>query len=107
MPVGDSNLELLEPLGDASTVGKFIERKGEGIHHICFEVDDVEASLDEFRQQGARLIDEKRRQIDTYRRALAHVNTRPRLREALEQLAEENQQQLHQLESFHTALAGN
>lgn len=58
LPVGDSNLELLEPLGDSSTVGKFIGKKGEGIHHICFEVDDIEAALDEFRRQGARLIDE-------------------------------------------------
>ena len=61
VPVGDSNLELLEPLSHASTVAKFIEKKGEGIHHICFEVDDIEAALDDFRSQGARLIDEKPR----------------------------------------------
>lgn len=61
LPVGDSNLELLEPLGDASTVAKFIEKKGEGIHHICFDVDDIEAALEDFRRQGARLIDEKPR----------------------------------------------
>ncbi len=61
LPVGDSNLELLEPLGDASTVGKFLERKGEGIHHICFEVDDIEASLRDFEGQGAALIDKKPR----------------------------------------------
>ena len=61
MPVGDSNLEFLEPLGDASTVGKFIEKRGEGVHHICFEVDDIEASLRDFAAQGARLIDEKPR----------------------------------------------
>ena len=61
MPVGDSHLELLEPLGDASTVGKFIEKRGEGVHHICFEVDDIEASLRDFAAKGARLIDEKPR----------------------------------------------
>ncbi len=61
MPVGDSNLEFLEPLGDASTAGKFIEKRGEGVHHICFEVDDIEASLRDFAAQGARLIDEKPR----------------------------------------------
>jgi methylmalonyl-CoA/ethylmalonyl-CoA epimerase len=63
LPVGDGhgNLELLEPLGDASTIGKFLERKGEGIHHVCFEVDDIEASLEDFSAQGARLIDEKPR----------------------------------------------
>ena len=61
MPVGDSNLELLEPLGDASTVGKFIEKRGEGVHHICFEVDDIGAALADFAAQGAKLIDEKPR----------------------------------------------
>ncbi len=61
LPVGDSNLELLEPLGAASTVGAFIEKRGEGIHHICFEVEDIEAALEDFRRQGARLIDEKPR----------------------------------------------
>lgn len=61
MPVGDSNLELLEPLGDASTVGKFLDKRGEGIHHICFEVDDIEASLRDFAEKGATLLDEKPR----------------------------------------------
>jgi methylmalonyl-CoA epimerase len=61
LPVGDSNLELLEPLGDASTVARFIEKRGEGVHHLCFEVDDIEKSLQEFRAQGAQLIDEKPR----------------------------------------------
>lgn len=61
LPVGDANLELLEPLGDASTVGKFLEKRGEGVHHICFEVDDIEAALRDFARQGARLIDEKPR----------------------------------------------
>lgn len=63
LPVGDGhgNLELLEPLGDASTVGTFLDEKGEGIHHICLEVDDIEASLAELSRQGARLIDEKPR----------------------------------------------
>ena len=61
MPVGDSNLELLQPLGENSTVARFLERKGEGVHHICFEVDDIEASLEQFRREGATLIDEKPR----------------------------------------------
>jgi methylmalonyl-CoA/ethylmalonyl-CoA epimerase len=61
MPVGESNLELLEPLGAGSTVGAFIEKHGEGIHHICFEVEDIDAALEDFRREGARLIDEKPR----------------------------------------------
>jgi methylmalonyl-CoA/ethylmalonyl-CoA epimerase len=54
-------LELLEPHGEDSAVGKFLARRGEGLHHVCFEVDDIEASLREFARQGARLIDEKPR----------------------------------------------
>jgi methylmalonyl-CoA epimerase len=61
MPVGESNLELLQPHGDDSNVGKFLARRGEGLHHVCFEVENVEASLREFEQQGAKLIDEKPR----------------------------------------------
>lgn len=61
LPVGDSNLELLEPLGEASTVRKFIAKKGEGVHHVCFEVDDIEAALKQFAKEGAKLIDEKPR----------------------------------------------
>jgi methylmalonyl-CoA epimerase len=61
LPVGDSNLELLEPHSDDSNVGKFIARQGEGVHHICFEVEDLEASLREFEKQGAMLIDKKPR----------------------------------------------
>lgn len=61
LPVGEGNLELLEPLGESSTVGKFLNKHGEGIHHICFEVDDIESSLAAFTRQGARLIDERPR----------------------------------------------
>lgn len=61
LPVGDSNLELLEPHSEDSAVGKFLARRGEGIHHICFEVEDIEASLEKFKHEGARLVDEKPR----------------------------------------------
>jgi methylmalonyl-CoA/ethylmalonyl-CoA epimerase len=61
LPVGDSNLELLEPQVEDSNVGKFIARQGEGLHHVCFEVEDLEASLREFERQGAKLIDKKPR----------------------------------------------
>jgi len=61
LPVGEGNLELLEPLGTSSTVASFLEKRGEGMHHICFEVDDIEKSLADFAAQGAKLIDEKPR----------------------------------------------
>lgn len=56
--VGDTNLELLEPLSSDSPVAKFIEKRGEGIHHICFRVTDIESHLERLRQQGYRLINE-------------------------------------------------
>ncbi len=58
LSVGDSNLELLEPLGPESAVGKFIEKRGEGIHHICLRVDDIESHLARLKAEGFRLIDE-------------------------------------------------
>ena len=61
LPVGDSNLELLEPHDEDSNVGKFLAKKGEGLHHVCFEVEDIKASLREFEEQGAKLIDQKPR----------------------------------------------
>ena len=54
--VGDSSLELLEPLSADSPVGKFIDKRGEGIHHICFRVTDLEAHLEKLQRQGFRLI---------------------------------------------------
>ena len=58
LSVGDSNLELLEPTGPDSTVAKFIEKRGEGIHHICFRVDDIDAHLAQLKEKGFRLLNE-------------------------------------------------
>ena len=58
LSVGDSNLELLEPTGPQSSVAKFIEKRGEGIHHLCFRVDDLEKHLRELQAKGFRLINE-------------------------------------------------
>ena len=54
--VGDSNIELLEPTSPDSTVAKFIEKRGEGIHHICLRVDDIETELAKLQAEGFRLI---------------------------------------------------
>jgi methylmalonyl-CoA/ethylmalonyl-CoA epimerase len=58
LSVGDANLELLEPTGPDSTIAKFIEKRGEGIHHICLRVDDIEAQLEKLKAQGYRVINE-------------------------------------------------
>ena len=61
LPVGDTDIELLEPTAADSGVARFLEKRGEGLHHICLEVDDLEATLAALKAQGVRLIDEKPR----------------------------------------------
>ena len=56
--VGESRLELLEPLTPESPVGRFLQKKGEGIHHVAFAVSDLRADLDRAKKKGLRLIDE-------------------------------------------------
>lgn len=58
LSVGDANIELLEPLSPDSPVAKFIEKRGEGIHHICFRVDNIEKHLERLKGEGYRLINE-------------------------------------------------
>jgi methylmalonyl-CoA/ethylmalonyl-CoA epimerase len=55
---GDSLVELLEAKAPDSPIGKFVARRGPGIHHICFAVDDLDAALDRCRRAGITLIDE-------------------------------------------------
>lgn len=55
--VGQTKIELLESTSDEGSIGKFIEKKGEGIHHIAFSVDNIENSLQECETQGVQLID--------------------------------------------------
>jgi len=55
---GDSLVELLEAQSPDTPIGKFIAKRGPGIHHICFAVDDLNATLDRCRRAGVRLIDE-------------------------------------------------
>ena len=58
LDVGDSHVELLAPLGADTPVGRFLARRGPGLHHVAYRVDDVAAALDELRTAGVRLIDE-------------------------------------------------
>lgn len=62
LPVGESHLELMEPLADDSPVGRFLERRGEGLHHLCFQVDDIQAEMARLRKAGVKLIDDAPRQ---------------------------------------------
>jgi methylmalonyl-CoA/ethylmalonyl-CoA epimerase len=56
MPVGESNLELLEPTDPASVIARFLEGR-KGLHHVCVLVDDIEAALAELKRRGVQLID--------------------------------------------------
>jgi methylmalonyl-CoA/ethylmalonyl-CoA epimerase len=60
-PVGESEVELLESTSPDGPVAKYIEKKGAGIQHIAFRVDDIEKALDELKEKGVKLIDEKPR----------------------------------------------
>jgi methylmalonyl-CoA/ethylmalonyl-CoA epimerase len=59
--VGESMVELVQPTRPDSPVGRFLERRGEGVHHVAFEVDDLEAALRELRKNGVEIIDEEPR----------------------------------------------
>ena len=57
IPIGDGEIELLEPLDPEGGVAKFIERRGEGIHHLCLEVDNIDEELKSLAERGFELID--------------------------------------------------
>jgi methylmalonyl-CoA/ethylmalonyl-CoA epimerase len=59
--VGESMVELLQPTRPDSPVGRFLERRGEGVHHVAYEVDDLEVALRELRKNGIEIIDEEPR----------------------------------------------
>ncbi len=61
LKIGEVKIELLEPTCPESTIAKFIEKKGPGLHHIAFAVEDTDKSLQEAKQAGVRLIDEHSR----------------------------------------------
>lgn len=61
LQVGESKIELLEPTSPDSPVAKFLEKNGPGIHHVAYEVEDIEAAIAKLIADGARMIDEKPR----------------------------------------------
>ena len=61
LPVGEARLELLQPMNADSPVSKFIQKKGEGLHHIALKVPDITAALESCREEGIRLIDNQPR----------------------------------------------
>lgn len=71
--IGESRIELLEPTAADSPVAKFLEKHGEGTHHLAYEVDDLAATLAGLKEQGVRLIDETPR-IGAHKTRIAFVH---------------------------------
>lgn len=61
LTLGDSEIELLEPIRPDTGIARYLERKGEGLHHLCFEVDDVERDLELLKSRGTEMIDQQTR----------------------------------------------
>ena len=61
LDVGENHVELLAPLGADTPVGKFLARQGPGLHHVAYQVDDIDDTLEKLRRAGLRLIDEQPR----------------------------------------------
>ena len=61
LDVGEGHVELLRPLGPDTAVGRFLERSGEGLHHVAYAVEDIDSTLDELRSAGLELIDDEAR----------------------------------------------
>lgn len=71
--MGETNLELLFPTSPDSPISKFLEKRKGGLHHICFEVSNLEQHLEELKKQGVKLIDEKPR-IGAHGKRVAFVH---------------------------------
>lgn len=76
LPIGEPRIELLEATSDDSPIAKFLNKRGAGVHHIAVQVDDIHATLERLKAQGARLIDERpRRGADNCLIAFVHPAT--------------------------------
>jgi methylmalonyl-CoA/ethylmalonyl-CoA epimerase len=62
LTVGESEIELLEPTGPDTPVGRFLARRGQGLHHLCFQTDDVAGELAGLKAKGVELVDQQPRQ---------------------------------------------
>jgi methylmalonyl-CoA/ethylmalonyl-CoA epimerase len=72
LPAGDAEIELLRPLDPDNSIGRFIAKRGEGIHHICLQVDDIAAAVSRLEGQGAHMATEIRAHPDGTRYAFVH-----------------------------------
>jgi methylmalonyl-CoA epimerase len=62
--VGDAVIELLQPVGNEGVMAKFLEKRGEGFHHVCYEVDDIRAAVDTLKAKGIHVLGEPKKGIE-------------------------------------------
>ena len=72
LPAGESEIELVKPTSDDSGVAKFLKERGSGMHHLCFEVDDLEEMLSDLKGKGVRLINETPVEMEGRKAAFIH-----------------------------------
>ncbi len=72
IPVGDSEIELVQPTTADSGMAAYLEKRGEGMHHLCVEVEDIEAKIQELREAGVRLINETPQVLPGRKMAFIH-----------------------------------
>ncbi len=72
LPLGESTLELVQPTSDDTGIAKFLQKHGEGIHHLCIRVEDIERALSQLKSHGVQLIDEAPRRGAHGRVAFVH-----------------------------------
>ena len=72
LPLGESEIELVQPTTSDSGLANFLEKRGEGMHHICIEVEDIDAALVELKSKGVRLINEIPEELPGRKMAFIH-----------------------------------
>jgi methylmalonyl-CoA epimerase len=75
LPVGEPRIELLEPTESDSVIGKFLDKRGEGLHHVALKVADLNASVERLRAAGARLLNEPRAGVGGHLYVFVHPSS--------------------------------
>lgn len=72
LPTDDTEIELISPLDPENSIGRFLEKRGEGIHHLCVGVEDIEAAVAQLQEEGARVLSEIKSHADGTRYVFVH-----------------------------------
>ena len=90
LPLGESEIELVQPTTTDSGLASFLEKRGEGMHHICIEVEDIDATLAELKSKGVRLINDVPEELPGRKMAFVHPKAANGVLVELYQLTENN-----------------